>query len=150
MLGSPERATAVMKSLPACAEAAEVDAVVELGAAGGEVLVAAGADDEGVAGRDRLRHGLPELDCSRIAGDVALHFLEATGVGAGGEGDEAGVNQSLAKLARPVAVKRRALVADATTPVLRKAGSSRSTVQRASPRSALQAYWKSRPLGCCK
>ena len=71
-------------------EAAEVDGVGELGLAGGEVLVAAGGDGEGVAWRDGLRHRLPQLDGGLAAGErVALHLLGAAGVGAGGEGDEA-------------------------------------------------------------
>ena len=40
-------------------EAAEVDGVGELGLAGGEVLVAAGGDGEGVARRDGVGHRLP-------------------------------------------------------------------------------------------
>ncbi len=43
-------------------EAAEVDAVGEAVAAGGEALVAAGGHREGVASRDRLGHLLPQLD----------------------------------------------------------------------------------------
>ena len=51
-------------------EAAEVDGVGELGLAGGELLVAAGGDGEGVAGRDGVGHGLPQLDDRRGAGDA--------------------------------------------------------------------------------
>src|ERR1700744_632402 len=63
-------------------EAAMVDAVGELGLAGRELLVAAGGQREGVAGRHRLAHRLPKLEGVRA---VALYFHGAPGIGAGGE-----------------------------------------------------------------
>ncbi len=48
------------------------------------------------------------------------------------------VNQPEAKASRPEAVSCRVVAAVSTVPVPRNAGSSRSTVQRASPRSASQ------------
>ena len=64
-------------------EAAEVDRIVEAVAAGGEALVAAGGDGEGVADRDRLRHRLPQLDQHAVAVDaMRLHLDREAGIGA--------------------------------------------------------------------
>src|SRR3569833_1280714 len=65
-------------------EAAEVEAVGELGFTGGELLVAAGGDREGVAGCDGFRQRVPEFE--RVRG-VAFDFHRAGGVGAGGKGE---------------------------------------------------------------
>ena len=111
MAGSPGRATAVTKSLPGmCGKPRKFTRVGELGLAGGELLVAAGGDGEGVAGRDRVRHRLPQLErggarrrrgartsCARPALAPEVKVTRPR------------VNQSPAKPPRPVAVNRRRL-----------------------------------------
>ena len=78
---------------------------------------------------------------------MALDLLGAAGVGAGGEGEEAAVNQSAAKLPRPVAVKSRWLAAATTVPVPRKAGSARSTLAAGIAEVGIAAVLEEAALG---
>ena len=79
-------------------KAAEIVGVGEARAAGGKALVAAGGDREGVAGRDRFRHRLPQRQ-PRVAGDkpMLLDLDRKAVVGAAAPGQAPAENQRLGK-----------------------------------------------------
>jgi hypothetical protein len=127
-------------------EAPEVGDIGELRAAGRDALVAARADDEGCRPRRWRAPALPAGSgwrCRRrghatAPRPAARHWRRWSSRGAEGE-------PARAKPPSPEAVKARSRSRSMTAPVPLKAGASRSTPQRASPKRGIAARLKRPP-----
>ena len=131
-----------------CGKPRKFTTLAKLSPAGLQPLVAAGADDEVVAGGDRPHRRLEQREPPRRRRSTSWLAISATrpAFGAAGPGQPPEVEPAGREAAEPGGRGSRGRRSPPRRcPSARKAGSSRSTPQRASPSSASQACWKVRP-----